>query len=214
MNFIDEDAAKLAGLQVDMLQKLRRQQMTLAQFEWFNNLTLTQREALVCGEVVSPISVVNHTGPLAPLTLEVVATRRLKVLVDCTVPIEKQVKSGGYDYDSPNFKTANFPATGEGRIEQEILFHQFSFGPESDEVEAFFKVNNLIPAGVYHAAAVGRDHPDLQRKIGMVFLGDVWPGLDGGKVSVLCGGSDYRFFDLHLRLGKWNPNRWFAAVRA
>ena len=211
MNFIDEDAAKLAGLQIDMLQKLRRQQMTLAQFEWFNNLTLTEREALVCGEIAS---VVNHTGPLAPLTLEVVATRRLKVLVDCTVPIEKQVKSGGYDYDSPNFKTANFPATGEGRIEQEILFHQFSFGPESDEVEAFFKVNNLIPAGVYHAAAVGRDHPDLQRKIGMVFLGDVWPSLDGGVVGVLIGDSGDRSFHLGPRQGGWDQHRWFAAVRA
>src|SRR3989338_921094 len=209
MNFIDEDAAKLAGLQIDMLQKLRRQQMTLAQFEWFNNLTLTEREALVCGEIAS---VVNHTGPLALHTLEVVATRRLKVLVDYTAPIKKQLKAGGYDNDIPDLTTAKF--TGQGKAEQEILFYQFSSGPESDEVEAFFKANNLIPAGVYHAAAVGRDHPDLQREVWMVFLGDVWPGLDGDEVSVLDGDSVSRDFYLLRRRGKWRQSYWFAAVRA
>jgi len=209
MNFIDEDAAKLAGLQIDMLQKLRRQQMTLAQFEWFNNLTLTEREALVCGEIAS---VVNHTGPLALHSLEVVATRRLNVLVDYTAPIKKQLKAGGYDNDIPDLTTAKF--TGQGKAEQEILFYQFSVGPESDEVEAFFKANNLIPAGVYHAAAVGRDHPDLQRKIGMVFLGDVWPSLDGGVVGVLIGDSGDRSFHLGPRQGGWDQHRWFAAVRA
>ena len=151
-------------------------------------------------------------GPLVPLTLEVVATRRLKVLVDYTAPIKKQLKAGGHDNDIPDLTTAKF--TGQGKAEQEILFYQFSSGPESDEVEAFFKANNLIPAGVYHAAAVCRDHPDLQREVWMVFLGDVWPGLDGDEVSVLDGDSVSRDFYLLRRRGKWRQSYWFAAVRA
>src|SRR3989338_9730181 len=70
-------------------------------------------------------------GPLMALrALKVVATRQLKTLVDYTRPIDSQVKAGGHDYSSPSLKTANFPATGQGRAEQEILLYQFSFGPE------------------------------------------------------------------------------------
>jgi hypothetical protein len=41
---IDADAAKLAGLQIDTLQKVRSGQITLDQWERFNNLTYNSRE--------------------------------------------------------------------------------------------------------------------------------------------------------------------------
>jgi hypothetical protein len=43
---IGADAAKLAGLQVDTLQKVRSGQITLEQWEWFNLLTKEARDAL------------------------------------------------------------------------------------------------------------------------------------------------------------------------
>ncbi len=52
---IGADAAKLAGLQIDMLQKMRSGQMTLAQVEWFNNLTKEQREAFLSGKKLPSI---------------------------------------------------------------------------------------------------------------------------------------------------------------
>lgn len=42
---IDADAAKLAGLQIDTLQKVRSGQITLSQWERFNNLSTDDREA-------------------------------------------------------------------------------------------------------------------------------------------------------------------------
>lgn len=42
---IDADAAKLAGLQIDTLQKVRSGQITLGQWERFNNLSMDDREA-------------------------------------------------------------------------------------------------------------------------------------------------------------------------
>ena len=56
--FIDADAAKLAGLLTDTLQKLRNKQMTLDQLERFNNLTLDIREERF-GDWKKP-------GPIAP----------------------------------------------------------------------------------------------------------------------------------------------------
>lgn len=46
MTTIDAGTAKLAGLQIDMLQKIRSGQITVAHLEWFNNLNLPQRNML------------------------------------------------------------------------------------------------------------------------------------------------------------------------
>lgn len=44
---IGADAAKLAGLQIDTLQKMRRGQITLSHWEWFNMLTKEERDRLM-----------------------------------------------------------------------------------------------------------------------------------------------------------------------
>lgn len=64
---IDADAAKLAGLQIDLLQKVRQGHVTLGQLEWFtglskeerNNLFLSSRSSLL--EFVSTVVVPANT---------------------------------------------------------------------------------------------------------------------------------------------------------
>jgi hypothetical protein len=46
MATIDAGTAKLAGLQIDMLQKIRNGQITISHLEWFNNLSSLQRDML------------------------------------------------------------------------------------------------------------------------------------------------------------------------
>jgi hypothetical protein len=46
MTTIDTDSAKLAGLQIDMLQKVRGGHITLSHLEWFTGLNKTQRDML------------------------------------------------------------------------------------------------------------------------------------------------------------------------
>lgn len=46
-NDIDANTAKLAGLQIDALQKLKSGNLTLGQIEWFLNLPVTRREFLI-----------------------------------------------------------------------------------------------------------------------------------------------------------------------
>lgn len=50
---IDAETAKLAGLQIDQLQKLRSGQITLDHLGWFNNLTKEQRDYLAEGEIIT-----------------------------------------------------------------------------------------------------------------------------------------------------------------
>ncbi len=46
MKNIGADAAKLAGLQIDTLQKMRNGQITLEHLEWFNKLNKVERDKL------------------------------------------------------------------------------------------------------------------------------------------------------------------------
>ena len=50
-NVIEADAAKLAGLQIDTLQKIRNGQITLEHLEWFNKLKKEERDKLSTGTV-------------------------------------------------------------------------------------------------------------------------------------------------------------------
>ncbi|MEK7660400.1 MAG: hypothetical protein AAB343_04325 [Patescibacteria group bacterium] len=62
--FIGVDAAKLAGLQIDTLQKLRNGQLTVDQWERFNNLSLEDREIRFGGmkEQQSSVSILELVG--------------------------------------------------------------------------------------------------------------------------------------------------------
>lgn len=51
---IGVEAAKLAGLQIDLLQKHRQGNVTSAHLEWFLGLKVTERDALVAGEKLPP----------------------------------------------------------------------------------------------------------------------------------------------------------------
>lgn len=74
---IDADAAKLAGLQIDLLQKMRQGHVTVSHLEWFIGLTRDVRDELVVG------------GKPASKPTPVATTEKFALLVDLgiiTVP--------------------------------------------------------------------------------------------------------------------------------
>ena len=68
---IGADAAKLAGLQIDLLQKIRSGQITLGHLEWFSKLTKEERERFCSGAYVIPSRVIpiDRTTPFDPVKL-------------------------------------------------------------------------------------------------------------------------------------------------
>jgi len=69
---IGADAAKLADLQIDLLQKIRNGQVTLDQLEWFNKLTREERERFYNGMRAigeSRIVTIDRTKPFDPVNL-------------------------------------------------------------------------------------------------------------------------------------------------
>ena len=71
-NIIGADAAKLAGLQIDLLQKIRSEQVTMAHLEWFNNLTKEERDLFYNGvhAISEPkIIPIDRAQPFDPVEL-------------------------------------------------------------------------------------------------------------------------------------------------
>ena len=72
---IDAEAARLAGLQIDTLQKVLSGQITLDQWKWFNNLSADDREALFGDrkklEPTAPAEPVEKFAPLADSIIRV-----------------------------------------------------------------------------------------------------------------------------------------------
>lgn len=70
MTIIEADTAKLAGLQIDMLQKMRQGQMTMDHLEWFNNLSKQQRDMLSGADLKtlweSAILKIDRSAPFNP----------------------------------------------------------------------------------------------------------------------------------------------------
>ncbi len=69
-NTIGVDAAKLAGLQIDLLQKIRSGHVSLDHLEWFNKLTREERDYLCGGKyaVGKPhITPIDRTTPFDPV---------------------------------------------------------------------------------------------------------------------------------------------------
>jgi hypothetical protein len=69
---IGADAAKLAGLQIDLLQKIRNGQVTPDHLEWFNKLTREERERFCNGAhaiSVSSTIAIDRTQPFDPAKL-------------------------------------------------------------------------------------------------------------------------------------------------
>lgn len=71
-NIIGIDAAKLAGLEIDLLQKMRKGHITAAHLQWFSALTKGERDALVVVgkpalKAVSPVEPIAKFALLAEL---------------------------------------------------------------------------------------------------------------------------------------------------
>ncbi len=58
---IGADAAKLAGLQIDTLQKVRNGQITLEHLEWFNKLNKAERDGLAGVNTADPRFILSTT---------------------------------------------------------------------------------------------------------------------------------------------------------
>jgi len=173
---IGVDAAKLAGLQIDMLQKLRNGQMTIEQLEWFNHLSQEEREQCM---------------------FQVGGPKVFPVTVDYTKSLSDMIEAGNYNRVNENITADNFPMEDKGEHEVKLEYYRFDATVTGEEALKLMDEAGFRPATLPELLAFGAAHPEEQRKFPIVALGSSWRS-PGGYLHVpyLC--EDARERDLHL----------------
>ena len=139
---------------------------------------------------------------------------RFPVTVDYAKSLEQMILAGKYGYANSDITVANFPITGKGIVEEEIILVHFDRDISSDDAEKELATMGLEPARLEHATAFGAKYPDVQREYPIVFLGSVWTDPRGSRrVPYLSRWSDERRLCLDCRYGRWHRPFRFAAVR-
>lgn len=135
--------------------------------------------------------------------------RSYAITVDYNRSFEEMIADGKYDYVSPNITCQNFPITGTGVVEEEIILVHFDRYIKSDDAVRELNEMGLKPAKLEHACALGAKHPDLQREYAIVFLGSVWTHHVSSR-HVPCLGR-WRA-GRELRFDRW-PEVWACGYR-
>jgi len=168
---IGADAAKLAGLQIDQLQKLRQGHMTLEHIEWFNFLSKEMRDELVTGgksipKPAPPVEEVDKFALLADLGI-------ITVPADYNHPtrlatFRQQNRKKFYSYNDA-ITDANFPNPSRrlrpGDKLRVSAFKQIVPGTTSSlERMAFLKSQKAVYVGAQGASLVFEQKRDQMLK--------------------------------------------------
>lgn len=149
----------------------------------------------------------NQRKAIVDKLVKSATVEKFKIGPDNGISVEELRKAGGYDYQNENITTANFPAKATPETEAILIdFH--------DEVESW---DADLAAGILgyrlgtarETLRLGKAHPDLQRKVWIVGLGEEWQDPGGNRhVVVLRGSAGSRRANLYCR-----PGRWFRDFR-
>lgn len=140
------------------------------------------------------------------------------VVVDYGRNLGEMIKAGKYDDVHPNVTQENFPISGHGKQEIEIVLFHFnnSLFHFNNSVNSYDAIEKMEAAG-YRAAtieellALGEAHPGLQLKFWIVALKGASPG---SGVPVLAPGEDKkRVLGIFVFASEWPQYCRFAAVR-
>jgi len=139
---------------------------------------------------------------------------RFPVTVDYTKPLDAMITAGNYDYRNDNITTENFPVTGNGTVECEVILVHFDRDIKSEAAITELEQMGLQPAKIEHLLALGAKHPDLQREFPIICLGSSWVHSDGDRVVPYLGHWDAeRGLVLRWFVSRWSRFCRFAAVR-
>lgn len=144
-----------------------------------------------------------------------VQRKEYPVVIDYGRELQEVGKEGEYDYLNPNLTSEHFPTQRTGEAKATITAINFGrIMDSSDDVVAELDKLGLRPAETIEQAALGSQHPEVQRELTyVVALGTSWANPGGHRlVGYLYGSPDHRYFDLYRWNGRWRDCCWFAAA--
>lgn len=103
------------------------------------------------------------------------------IKVDYDRTLDEMFKAGKY---KPNITADDLPQSikGKGIVEAEIVLLDFHRPVTSKYVKKEIETLGLEPAKIEYCLAFGAQHPDVQRKHSIIFLGAAW--IENGRVRI------------------------------
>lgn len=135
------------------------------------------------------------------------------VTVDYGQPFDQMIAEGTYGFVNVCITSANFPITGTGVAESEIVLVHFNRGIMSDDAAKEMEQMGLRPVTLPELLAFGAMYPDMQCEFPVIALDSIWADRNGNRnVPCLCGWRGRR--SLYLLWRGWCGGHWrFAAIR-
>lgn len=132
-------------------------------------------------------------------------TNTYMVTVDYARSLEAMIKAGNYGYVNEDITPKNFPITGKGKVDLEVVLVSFNIKEsalkELDEL-------GLRAATLPELLAFGEMHSEVQRAFPIIALGSIANVGGNRHVPSLDGWGGER----ELRLS-WFGSRWFGHCR-
>lgn len=138
----------------------------------------------------------------------------LSVTVNRDRSIADGIKAGKYNWSNDSINDKNFPRSGKGTEEAEIILVHFDKLMSTDKVLKELDKRNLRPADLQELLAIGEQHPDKQRQFPIIALASVWRDPGGRRFVPYLGRlGSIRRLDLDWIDDDWSDICRFAAVR-
>lgn len=152
------------------------------------------------------------------VSVQFVSRATYPITMNYAQSLADMIAAGKYNNVNENITAKNFPITGVGTVNLEIVLFQPNFQPnrdiESDDVVKEMDQMGLRPATLPELCAYGATYPEPQREFLIVGLDSSWVRPSGDRVvPYLAGWLDERYMDLVGRDAKWHADHRFAAVR-
>ncbi len=147
---IGVDAAKLAGLQIDMLQKVRSGHLTLTQIEWWQNLPREERDRLCGATSLDPrftlVTTLDIMVPADYVHATQLATFKEKHKKDCYYYND--------DTTDTNFAKVSTPLTAGRKFKVKVWKQVVAGDTTSGERLAFLRSQKAVFTGAQGASLV------------------------------------------------------------
>lgn len=137
------------------------------------------------------------------------------ITVDYSHSLEEMIKSGGYDYINSYIIEKNFSLNGRGIHKfSAVIFHFENVSMSPDAIIVEMNKRGYRPAKIEELLAVGKNHPNIQRKFPIVAMGSIWKRtLVRRRVSYLGGSDENRILSIYRFNVGWRSVYRFLAVR-
>lgn len=136
-----------------------------------------------------------------------------RVIVDRRTSLKRMIADGRYDEVQPLVRTVPYRRLMGGRKEVEIALVQFQHTFAPSEIKRLMKGHGYRPAYIEELLALGREYPDLQRRIPIAGIGS-GRLIHGRRYALVLGGSESsRSATLAVIYRRWSPYYRFAFIK-